>query len=223
MRIQNAVVFDVAKAVRYEDDIEKLAVLSSTFGLGVAAAFQEASAPATKPDVRNLLVLGSSLPAQATAASNLATTEAAFVGATSDDYHLIPTSPALDKGETIAEVPTDRDGTLRPQGAAYDIGAYEQCDGAACGTAGAGGSGGSGASAGTGGSAGSGASASGGAGVGATTGTGGTSAGTGGKAASSSGDDGGCGCRTGQRAGGLSWLLGLIVAAGLLSRRRKSG
>jgi hypothetical protein len=35
-------------------------------------------------------------------------------------------SPAIDHGETLAEVKTDYSGVSRPQGAAYDIGAHEQ-------------------------------------------------------------------------------------------------
>jgi hypothetical protein len=41
------------------------------------------------------------------------------------DWHLQATSPAVDAGATIAQVTTDLDGTTRPQGSAYDIGAYE--------------------------------------------------------------------------------------------------
>jgi parallel beta-helix repeat protein len=48
-----------------------------------------------------------------------------FVNVASANYHLQATSPAIDAGITIAEVSTDFDGITRPQGAAYDIGAYE--------------------------------------------------------------------------------------------------
>jgi hypothetical protein len=41
------------------------------------------------------------------------------------DYHLQSSSPAKDAGTTIATVTTDKDGNARPQGSAYDIGAYE--------------------------------------------------------------------------------------------------
>lgn len=216
VRVQNAVVYDVDKAVRYEDDIAKLAVLNATFGRDVLAAFQAASSAATKPDVRNLLVLGGALPPQAAAASNLAVTASAFVDATKDDYHLPAGSPAIDKGESIAEVTLDRDGTARPQAAGWDVGAYEACEGASCGP-GSGGSGGSAASGGAGGGAsGEGGSvASGGApGSGATGGVG--SGGSGGSSSSGadSGDDAGCGCRAAPRSSsGLAWLaLSLLLA-----------
>jgi hypothetical protein len=43
------------------------------------------------------------------------------------DYHLTPSSPARDAGVTIDgwSQPIDRDGIPRPQGSAWDIGAYE--------------------------------------------------------------------------------------------------
>jgi hypothetical protein len=36
-----------------------------------------------------------------------------------------PGSPAIDAGMTLSDVPTDGDGVARPQGSAFDIGAYE--------------------------------------------------------------------------------------------------
>ncbi len=48
-----------------------------------------------------------------------------FVAASRDDYRLAPSSPAIDRGTAFADVPTDRVGVKRPQGAAHDIGAYE--------------------------------------------------------------------------------------------------
>jgi len=57
--------------------------------------------------------------------SNVAVPDAGFVNAAVNDYHLISTSPAVDQGVTISSVTVDKDGVLRPQGIAYDIGAYE--------------------------------------------------------------------------------------------------
>lgn len=42
-----------------------------------------------------------------------------------NDFHLQKNSPAIDKGKTISYIKTDKDETKRPQGKAYDIGAYE--------------------------------------------------------------------------------------------------
>jgi parallel beta-helix repeat protein len=51
---------------------------------------------------------------------------ALFVDAEGDDYELSPTSPALDAGETRNDVPADIVGVARPQGPAFDVGAYER-------------------------------------------------------------------------------------------------
>ena len=44
------------------------------------------------------------------------------------DYHLLATSPAIDAG-TAVDLQTDIEGTSRPQGGGYDIGAYEYVSG----------------------------------------------------------------------------------------------
>lgn len=48
-----------------------------------------------------------------------------FVNPGAADFHLQSTSAAKDAGVTLAGVPTDIAGALRPQGTGYDIGAYE--------------------------------------------------------------------------------------------------
>jgi parallel beta-helix repeat protein len=48
-----------------------------------------------------------------------------FVNSSGGDYHLQTGSPAIDGGGTLTLVKTDADGSARPQGAGYDIGAYE--------------------------------------------------------------------------------------------------
>jgi len=42
------------------------------------------------------------------------------------DYHLLETAQAVDEGTALPEIADDLDGNLRPQGAGYDIGAYER-------------------------------------------------------------------------------------------------
>jgi hypothetical protein len=64
--------------------------------------------------------------------SNLAATAAFFADAAAHDYHLADGAAAIDTGERLDPVTTDRDGTARPQGTAWDIGAYEHCSGASC-------------------------------------------------------------------------------------------
>src|SRR5690606_31166622 len=58
--------------------------------------------------------------------SRVATPAQLFVAPATDDYHLAPTSPALDTGETRTDVPSDLEGVPRPQGAGTDVGAYER-------------------------------------------------------------------------------------------------
>jgi Calx-beta domain len=125
VRLQNGLVYDVTRAIRYEDNIERLEVFNTTIGLGVGSAFQAASSGMTGLDVRNVLIAGSSLPPEASAPSNLAVSSASFVAAASGDYHLRDGAIPIDQGDTIDGVLTDRDGASRPRGAAYDVGAYE--------------------------------------------------------------------------------------------------
>jgi Right handed beta helix region len=53
------------------------------------------------------------------------TTDPLFVNAAANDYRLRAGSPAIDAGVTLPEVTTDFGRSRRPQGKAYDIGAYE--------------------------------------------------------------------------------------------------
>ena len=58
---------------------------------------------------------------------NLWATNPKFISTT--DYHLQSTSPAINAGITLSGVTNDYDGNSRPQGAGYDIGAYEYVSG----------------------------------------------------------------------------------------------
>jgi hypothetical protein len=42
-----------------------------------------------------------------------------------NNFHLSSSSLAIDRGVTLAGIVSDKDGVARPQGSAYDIGAYE--------------------------------------------------------------------------------------------------
>ena len=42
------------------------------------------------------------------------------------DYHLQSGSPIKDNGVTLSQVPADYDGTARPIGAGYSIGAFQK-------------------------------------------------------------------------------------------------
>ncbi len=153
------------------------------------------------------------------------------------DLRLTKTSPAIDKGVKELAPALDADKIARPQGAGFDLGAYEWHDPSVVPTGGTGGTGGGGAGgAGAGGTAGSASggaagSASGGAAgsagnAGSSSGGNGASGGSGsggaaGKGGSDGGDDGGCGCRVPARPshGGLV-LFGAALALFAARRRR---
>nr|AFB69895.1 putative secreted sugar hydrolase [uncultured bacterium] len=122
--LKNAVVYDVATAIRYEDDIQNLRIWNSTIGNGVGRVFQAAASKPYGLTVLNTLILGQK-PAEAAHQSNLAVGPSAFVDDRTHDYRLSSDSAAVDAGVSIVEVNDDRAGTRRPQGEAFDVGAYE--------------------------------------------------------------------------------------------------
>jgi parallel beta-helix repeat protein len=61
---------------------------------------------------------------QSTVSNNI-TTNPLFVDISSANFYLKPESPAIDAGVAISKVSYDFAKVLRPQGAGYDIGAYE--------------------------------------------------------------------------------------------------
>ena len=122
--LQNAVVYNVSTAYRYEDDIARLRIFNNTVGAGVNRAFQAAASSRVGLDVRNLLVLGSR-PAEAADSSNLGVDAAAFVDAQQHDYQLAPGAPAIDAGVQLQDVSVDRNGVRRPVGPRFDVGAHE--------------------------------------------------------------------------------------------------
>jgi hypothetical protein len=129
-----------------------------------------------------------------------------FVDAASADFHLQPSSPAIDQGVALG-YGADLDGHPVPQGAAPDLGAYEWGD--ALGGAGGGGSGGSG---------------TGGTGPGAAGGSAGQSpvGGTSAAAPAAANEEGGCGCRLGASRSRSTGLLGLgWLGMSLCFRRRR--
>jgi parallel beta-helix repeat protein len=60
-----------------------------------------------------------------TVISNNLSTNPQFVNASGGDFHLTPSSPAIDTGISLPEVLIDFECTPRPQGTSYDIGADE--------------------------------------------------------------------------------------------------
>ena len=68
----------------------------------------------------------SSTPTGMTLSGNLLSTDARFVNAAGRDFHLSAGSPAINAGQATSLSTRDFDGRARPQGGAYDMGAYEQ-------------------------------------------------------------------------------------------------
>lgn len=124
VRVQNAVVFDVGTAVRYEDDIERVEVWNSTFGGGVGQMFRAANARTARLIAQNVLFLGPRSPELA-GASNMPAVSAFFVDAAGHDYRLTADSGAVDAGVALPPVATDRIGNPRPAGRRWDVGAFE--------------------------------------------------------------------------------------------------
>jgi parallel beta-helix repeat protein len=60
-----------------------------------------------------------------TVSHNFVTGDPKFVDVSKRDLHLKAGSPAIDAGAETKQVPTDIEGTKRPQGKTWDIGAYE--------------------------------------------------------------------------------------------------
>lgn len=127
VRIVNAVVHAVDVAFRYEDDLEALVVWNATIGLGVGCPFRGAESSRTRFDVRNVLLVGTRLPAEAAGASNRAVSADVFADAAAGDYRLASGTAVIDSGEAIPDVAADRLGVPRPQGAGWDPGAFEWC------------------------------------------------------------------------------------------------
>ncbi len=65
------------------------------------------------------------LPSSLSAHSVTASAAQLFVNPAGNDYHLLAGSPAIDAATSTSTPATDIEGTARPQGAGFDIGAYE--------------------------------------------------------------------------------------------------
>lgn len=124
--VKNAVVHNVHTAFRYEDNIEQLRVANVTIGASTTNPFLAASSSSAGLNVTNLLIFGTVPTIVGGAPGNLGVNTDAFVNAAGGDYHLSAGSLAVDRGVPVSDVTVDRDGTLRPQGSGYDVGAFER-------------------------------------------------------------------------------------------------
>lgn len=83
--IRDAVVHHVGTAVRYEDDLASMRLERMTVGLEVPKPFRAVNADSTQSEVRDLFVLGGTLPAEARGHGRVVGREA-FVDVTKHDY-----------------------------------------------------------------------------------------------------------------------------------------
>ncbi|MFO0591972.1 MAG: right-handed parallel beta-helix repeat-containing protein [Polyangiaceae bacterium] len=149
-----------------------------------------------------------------------------FLDEKNNDYHLTAQSPAVDNGTSTEAPSTDADGVSRPQGAAFDIGAYEFCSLGDCQSAG--GTGGTGTGGNSTGGASSGGNGTGGSGAGNTGGATGGGNGYCGPDLTTCGTDdnpGSCGCRTAglpTEEGTSLAAITLAAIATVFARRRKT-
>ena len=77
---------------------------------------------------RNMIyggVASAAPPTGMTILDNLDDTDPLLANPTGFDFHLTMASPAVDAGNTLAQVADDFDGTPRPQGGGFDLGAFE--------------------------------------------------------------------------------------------------
>ena len=65
-----------------------------------------------------------STPTGMTLVANLVSTNPLLVNPPTD-FHLQSNSPAINAGQTLPSVTVDFEGTIRPQGAGHDMGAFE--------------------------------------------------------------------------------------------------
>jgi Right handed beta helix region len=115
------------------DGANRTAIYNNTL-YGNTAAGIEIRGGQTATNVRNNVSYGNTTDytdsgSSTMQANNLFSTDPLFVNPSAGDFKLQTNSPAVNTGTTIALVKTDKDGTARPQGGAYDIGAYETAEG----------------------------------------------------------------------------------------------
>jgi len=77
----------------------------------------------------NLIYHTDKIVNQSTYPNDIVNQDPLFVDISNYNFHLRSDSPAIDRGATLTDFSYDKDGISRPQGAAWDIGAYEYSSG----------------------------------------------------------------------------------------------
>jgi Right handed beta helix region len=89
-----------------------------------------ADATSTVVGEKNLLYIPSKTISQSSFPNDIVNQNPQFVNLAGFNLHLRTNSAAIDRGAALSTVTIDRDGVARPQGSAWDIGAYELSTGA---------------------------------------------------------------------------------------------
>jgi len=139
--IYNNFVYDNDVAFRLEDGISGLDIFNNTFYRNAQSVREDGSAPGNLIFQNNIFVLSLAQGSDnwwGTYTNNLffqvgvgwsdpnaVVADPVFVDRRTFKLHLTADSPAIDAGMTLSEVSDDFDGTARPTGTAYDLGADE--------------------------------------------------------------------------------------------------
>ena len=122
--IRNAVIYNVEKAIRTEDNLANLVIHNTTFGeqINILLQFAGGSSGTGSWDWRNNAFVGGQ-PSVANHSTNLIAPLNDFQNSGQGDYHLTPDATLIDQGTNLSSVATDRDGN--PRSGMYDVGAFE--------------------------------------------------------------------------------------------------
>ena len=134
--VQNCVMYNNAVALRAENLKESLTANNNTFGLNNKRQLKWIGIMPRRLKMFNNLLVSQRLPVLLARdlvlrAANWTVpqreTGSYFIDAENSDYHLKAASPAIDSGKdmSLIKIITDRDNKKRPQGAGYDLGAFE--------------------------------------------------------------------------------------------------
>lgn len=123
----NNIIYNANKSFRIEDGNtgeDFIAVYNNTVGTGVNQLINAVQNDPGTFEFLNNLFYANSLPGLAPGPTNVAT-QANFTSVASHDYLPTPNSAAVNVGQTLVQIVDDIRGEARPNGIAYDAGAYE--------------------------------------------------------------------------------------------------
>lgn len=125
--------YENGQIIIYDVTLDDAVIENNVFYQPAAAAVTIGGTLAlSNVSIRNNLTTAAAMtdsapPPGMTVAQNLVSVpDPGFVNAGAEDFHLVAGSPAIDVGALETEDPFDLDGCMRPQGAGFDMGAYER-------------------------------------------------------------------------------------------------